>query len=92
MVSREFESARARKIQAFLERSPELPTRWLDGSRLTTTSMWLTADQMLEVAEAWDAFDGTLQRFQGQEQAPGARPVQIHFNVFPTIDGKENPS
>ncbi|MEV8179912.1 MULTISPECIES: ArsR/SmtB family transcription factor [Cellulosimicrobium] len=92
MVSREFESARARKIQAFLERSPELPTRWLDGSRLTTASMWLTADQMLEVAEAWDAFDATLQRFQGQEQTPGARPVQIHFNVFPTIDGKENPS
>lgn len=92
MVSREFESARARKIQAFLERSSELPTRWLDGSRLTTASMWLTSEQLLEVAEAWDVLDATLQRFQGQEQTPGARPVQIHFNVFPTIDGKENPS
>ncbi|MFB8230905.1 ArsR/SmtB family transcription factor [Cellulosimicrobium sp. NPDC055967] len=92
MVSREFENARARKIQAFLERSSELPTRWLDGARLTTASMWLTADQMNEVADAWDALDATLHRFQGQEQAPGARPVQIHFNVFPTIDGEENPS
>ena len=92
MVSREFENARARKIQAFLERSSELPTRWLDGARLTTASMWLTAEQMVEVADAWDALDATLHRFEGQEQTPGARPVQIHFNVFPTIDGKENPS
>lgn len=92
MVSREFENARARKIQAFLERSSELPARWLDGARLTTASMWLTAEQMDEVADAWDALDATLHRFQGQEQMPGARPVQIHFNVFPTIDGKENPS
>lgn len=92
MISRELENARARKIQAFLDRSSELPARWLDGARLTTGSKWLTAEQMLEVAEAWDVLDATLNRFEGQESLPGARPVQIHFNVFPTIDGKENPS
>jgi len=93
MISREFESARARKIQTFLDRAPsELPQRWLEGARLATASMWLTAEQMTEVADAWEAFDATLRRFEGQESLPGARPVQIHFNVFPTIDGKENPS
>lgn len=92
MVSREFENVRARKIQAFLDRASELPTRWVDSARLSTASLWLTAEQMAEVAEAWDALDTTLRRFEGQEDLPNARPVQIHFNLFPTIDGKENPS
>ncbi len=92
MISRQLENARAHKIQAFLDRSSELPARWLEGARLATASKWLTAEQMLEVAEAWEALDATLSRFDGQESLPGARPVQVHFNLFPTIDGKENPS
>ncbi|OLT55325.1 transcriptional regulator [Cellulosimicrobium sp. CUA-896] len=92
MVNREFESARARKIQALLERGHELDHRWRDASRLQTVSLWLTADQASEVLAAWDRFSEILDRYKDQDDAPGARPVQLHFNLFPLVDGTENPS
>ncbi len=91
-VALEFEKARARKIQSLLENSQTLDRAWLDVTRLTTTATWLTADQMAEVGEAWDRFSETLERYSHQERTPGARPAQIHFNLFPLVDGKENPS
>ncbi|MFC8924147.1 ArsR/SmtB family transcription factor [Cellulosimicrobium sp. NPDC057127] len=92
VVNREFESVRARKIQALLENPRALGREWLDATLLTTRNTWLTVAQMREVAAAWEGFAETLERYGNQEQTPGARPVQIHFNLFPLVDGKENPS
>jgi DNA-binding transcriptional ArsR family regulator len=91
-VNREFENVRARKIQALLENPQALGRAWLDVTRLTTTNLWLTVEQMAEIDAAWERFAATLERYGNQEQTPGARPVQIHFNLIPLVDGKENPS
>ncbi|MCB7137082.1 ArsR/SmtB family transcription factor [Cellulosimicrobium marinum] len=92
MVNREFENARARKILAVLDDPHALGHEWLEVTRLQTVSLWLTHEQMAEIQTAWDRFSEMLDRFRDQEQTPGARPAQIHFNLFPLIDGKENPS
>ena len=92
MINREFETARARKIQALLENAQAVGREWLDVTRLQTISIWLTPEQMAEISVAWDQLSETFERYRNQEQTLGARPTQIHFNLFPLIDGKENPS
>ncbi|MFF3063405.1 ArsR/SmtB family transcription factor [Oerskovia sp. NPDC057915] len=93
-VNREFEVIRQRKIMDFLDSARTLDRGWLEaGATLATINMWLTKEQLAEVQAEWQRFSETvLDRFAGQQDAPGARPVQIHFNAFPLINGKENPS
>ncbi|WP_069388229.1 ArsR/SmtB family transcription factor [Cellulosimicrobium cellulans] len=91
-VNREFENVRARKILALLENPQALGREWLEATRLTTTNLWLTVEQMAEVDAAWERLADMFERYGSQERTPGARPVQIHFNLFPLVDGKENPS
>jgi DNA-binding transcriptional ArsR family regulator len=93
-VNREFEAMRQRKIMEFLDNARALDRSWLEsGATLATVNMWLTQEQLAEVQAEWQRFNDTvLDRFAGQQDLPGARPVQIHFNAFPLINGKENPS
>ncbi|KRC34257.1 hypothetical protein ASE27_03395 [Oerskovia sp. Root918] len=93
-VNREFEAMRQRKIMDFLDNARTLDRAWLDsGATLATINMWLTKEQLAEVQAEWQRFSDTvLDRFAGQQDTPGARPVQVHFNAFPLINGKENPS
>lgn len=93
-VNREFEAMRQRKIMDFLDGARSLDRAWLEsGATLATINMWLTKEQLAEVQAEWQRFSDTvLDRFAGQQDTPGARPVQVHFNAFPLINGKENPS
>lgn len=93
-VNREFEAVRQRKIMDFLDGARSLDRAWLEsGATLATINMWLTKEQLVEVQAEWQRFSETvLDRFAGQQDTPGARPVQVHFNAFPLINGKENPS
>lgn len=93
-VSREFEAIRQRKVMEFIDNARSLDRDWLDaGTTLATVNMWLTKEQLTEVQAEWQRFSDTvLDRFEGQQDLPGARPVQVHFNAFPLINGKENPS
>ncbi|MBD8080276.1 ArsR/SmtB family transcription factor [Cellulosimicrobium arenosum] len=91
-VNREFERARARRILALIENPTSVGREWLDVTRFQTTNLWLTTDQAAEVTTAWDRFSEVLDRYSNQQDHPGARPVQVHFNLFPLVEGKENPS
>ncbi|MET4224633.1 ArsR/SmtB family transcription factor [Oerskovia enterophila] len=93
-INREFEAMRQRKIMDFLDGARTLDRTWLEsGATLATINMWLTKEQLAEVQAEWQRFSDTvLDRFAGQQDTPGARPVQVHFNAFPLINGKENPS
>ena len=94
MVSREFETIRQRKVMEFIDNARSLDHSWLEsGATLATVNLWLTKEQLAEVQAEWQRFSDTvLDRFEGQQDLPGARPVQVHFNAFPLINGKENPS
>ncbi|WP_309711894.1 hypothetical protein [Pseudolysinimonas sp.] len=40
--------------------------------------------------ELSDVLDGFVAKYRNQ-RVPGARPVQVHLDVFPLIDGVEQP-
>lgn len=93
MVLREWERTRASLLADFSERGyEELPMDWILASNISTVNLRLTAPQLKEIAEAWDSFiDPYIDRYRGQN-VPGSRPIQIHFNAFPVLDGEETPS
>lgn len=95
-LNSEFERARESKIRAFLEASepPEqwLAEEWANAAVLSTSSFWATPEQMEHVIAAWeDFFTEHLAPLRNQEDTPGARAVQVHFNAFPLVDVAANP-
>ena len=70
----------------------ELPERWLEASSISTANLRLTSEQALTLADAWEQFSVEhLDPLRNQDE-PGARPVQVQFNLFPIIDGVPTPS
>ncbi|WP_265523533.1 ArsR/SmtB family transcription factor [Oerskovia flava] len=92
-INREFELSRQRKITDFMLAAPDMDPAWIDGAVLTTMHLSLTREQLAAVsAQLHDAAEAILAPYRDQHELPGARPVQLHLNIFPLVDGKENPS
>ncbi|WGW11876.1 helix-turn-helix domain-containing protein [Saxibacter everestensis] len=93
LVSREFEDTRQQALSHFVVNGFELlPKHWVDASTITTAHFKLTSKQLAEISAEFEKFhDSVLAKYRGQDE-PGARPVQVHINAFPLIDGEENPS
>jgi len=91
-VAREWERSRSAALDQFQERgSDELPPPWSDSGVLTTINMRLTPEQLADLVGRWEEFiDPFVTRYRGQNP-PGSRPVQLHFNAFPLVDGDETP-
>lgn len=92
-VLREWERNRSALLADFMERGYEvLDESWVLASNVSTVNLRLTASQLKEISEAWDAFmEPYVQKYRGQD-VPGSRPTQLHFNAFPVLDGKETPA
>jgi DNA-binding transcriptional ArsR family regulator len=89
----EWERSRTRLLAEYLEHADEVLTEdWVQASGISTVNLRLTAEQLKELSDAWmDFMQPYVERFRGQNP-PGSRPVQVHFNAFPVIDGEETPS
>ena len=89
---RQWSRTRTELLDDFQERGLELLTKeWMEGSVVSTVNLRLTAEQLVEISRKWDEFiDPFVVKYRGQNP-PGSRPVQIHFNAFPVIDGDETP-
>ena len=89
---RQWSRSRTELLDDFQERGLELLTKeWMEGSVVSTVNLRLTAEQLREISQKWDEFiDPFVVAYRGQNP-PGSRPVQIHFNAFPVIDGDETP-
>jgi len=92
LVSRQWKQNRDQVLDDFVERgAEELPETWLGASTLSTMNLRLTEEQLSAVVEAWERFVvEQLDPYRGQD-LPGSRPVQVHFNAFPVMDGVETP-
>ncbi|GAA3872791.1 helix-turn-helix domain-containing protein [Leifsonia kafniensis] len=90
-VVREFERSRSGLLSDFQDRGLDvLPHEWLVGSVVSTMSLKLTTEQLKEVSKQWDLFvEAHIDQYRGQT-GPHLRPVQIHFNAFPVVDGEES--
>ena len=90
---RQWSRTRTELLDDFQERGFELLTKeWMEGSVVSTVNLRLTAEQLREISQKWDEFiDPFVVAYRGQNP-PGSRPVQIHFNAFPVVDGDETPT
>jgi len=91
-IVRQWSRSRAELLDDFQERGLEvLPQEWITATIVSTINMRLTVEQLREISQKWDEFiDPFVLKYRGQNPA-GSRPVQIHFNAFPVIDGEETP-
>lgn len=92
-VMRQWERNRSGLLSDFQERGFDtLGAEWLEASEVSTVNLRLTAEQLLELTRQWEAFiTPVVERYRGQNPA-GSRPVQLHFNAFPVLDGEPTPS
>lgn len=89
-VLREWERSRSGLLSDFQDRGRDLlPKQWVASSAVSTVDLTLTAEQLKGVSKKWDLFIGPIiEEYRGQT-GPNLRPVQIHFNAFPVVDGEE---
>lgn len=92
LVIRQWEQNRSLLLRDYIEHGwDELSAEWTAASRVGTTNLRLTQPQLDEISRAFDEFTAkVIEKYRGRD-APGARPVQIHFNAFPVLDGEETP-
>lgn len=89
----EWERGRSRLLADFIEQGYDvLDEPWVQASSIATASLRLTSEQLKEISDAWmDFIQPYVERYRGQNP-PSSRPVQIHFNAFPVLDGEETPT
>lgn len=92
LVMAEWQRNRHKRLSAYLTHGLEaVGKEWLEASGVSTANVQLTREQMSDLTEELAAVvDGYLKKYRNQKK-PGARPVQIHVDVFPLIDGAEQP-
>lgn len=92
-VVRELERSRSTALSDFLEHGRELlGPEWVHAGTVSTVSVRLTIEQLEELATSWEEFaQAFLEKYRGQD-LPGSRPVQVHFNAFPVVDGEVSPA
>lgn len=90
MVLAEWQRSRQQRLAQFLAHGAEnLTPEWLEVSGVMTSNLQLTKEQAGQlVAELSAVYQRYLDDYRTQ-RAPGARPVQVHLDVFPLIDGVE---
>ena len=91
-VLRQWERSRGALLTDFMEHAYDvLAPEWAEISTISTVNLRLTAEQLKSVVEEWESFaDRVLDKYRGKNP-PGSRPVQVHFNAFPVLDGTPTP-
>lgn len=92
LILAEWMRSRNSRLQQFFAHSEEVLGRdWVDASAVMTSNLQLTREQSTALVHELSAvLDGYLKKYRNQAN-PGARPFQIHLDVFPLVDGVEQP-
>lgn len=90
LVMAEWQRNRQKRLGAFLTHGLEtVGKEWIESAGVSTANLQLTREQMHDLTEELAAVvDGYTSKYRNQKK-PGARPVQVHIDVFPLIDGVE---
>ena len=88
LVLGEWQRSRERRLHEFLAHGvDDLGAEWMKASTVSTSNLPLTKEQSTAlVAELSAVLDRYRELYRGQ-RAEGARPFQIHADVFPLVDG-----
>ena len=95
MIMRQWESNRSVLLNDFLESAERVGEDWVRSSLVSTANLRLTLEQALDVQgrleRLLDEIVADYQGSFGKGTTPGARPVQLHINLFPVVDGAPTP-
>jgi DNA-binding transcriptional ArsR family regulator len=89
---RQWERQRSELLNDYLALGFDRLPEWVDSSSIATANLRLTKEQLAEVVASWDAWAKETFAPLRDQNLPGSRPVQIHFNAFPVLDGVETPA
>lgn len=92
LILKEWQRSRSQRLAEYLAHGvEEFGTAWVESSGVRTSNVQLTREQSAALVRDLDAVvDGYLEKYRGQVAA-GARPMQIHLDVFPLLDGVAQP-
>lgn len=90
-VLRQWEQRRSSLLDDFVQHGFQAAPEWIEPSVLSTANLRLTKQQLAEVTASWEAWTAATLAPLRNQNLPGSRPVQIHFNAFPVLDGVETP-
>ena len=92
LVLREWMNNRTILLDEFIGRGDEvLSDEWMLASNISMSNLVLTHEQTKELSTRLQVvLDEYVETYRGQ-RVPGARPVQIHLNVFPVLDADQIP-
>lgn len=95
MIMRQWEVNRSVLLNDFLESAERVGEDWVRSSLVSTANLRLTLEQTLDVqARLEKLLDEIVADYQGafgKGTTPGARPVQLHINLFPVVEGVPTP-
>jgi DNA-binding transcriptional ArsR family regulator len=88
LVLGEWQRTRNQRLQQFLQHGlEEVGSEWVKAGAVMTSNVQLTKEQSTELVKQLSlVIDGYVKQFRGQK-VDGARPFQVHIDVFPIIDG-----
>lgn len=91
LVNREFEQLRGTALTDFMTYGlEELPVEWIDASSINTHHLNMTVEEMTETSRALEEATNRIlapYRADKRERPENARPVEVHLNTFPLVDG-----
>jgi DNA-binding transcriptional ArsR family regulator len=95
MIMRQWESNRSVLLNDFLANGERVGEDWILSSLVSTANLRLTLEQAQDVQRRLEnLIDEIVTDYQGsfgKGTTPGARPVQLHINLFPVVDGVPTP-
>jgi DNA-binding transcriptional ArsR family regulator len=92
LVVREFSILKENALTDFLERGMEdLPEEWLQATAVSSAHVFVDTRTLKQFTERIQKQMREFTDAHRGKQLPGTRPVEIHFNAFPVMDGVELP-
>lgn len=88
LILAEWQRSRERRLREFLAHgADDLAPEWTEASTVSTSNMPLTLEQSTALVAELSAVLDRYRDLYRDQRADGARPFQIHVDVFPLIDG-----
>lgn len=93
LVMRQWIENRERLLSDFSEHGYDVfPAEWTDSAGISTYNLRLTVEEFQTLTAQFEAFvEQHVHPLRGRN-TPGSRPVQIHVNAFPVLDGEITPT
>ncbi|WP_035768432.1 winged helix-turn-helix domain-containing protein [Arthrobacter castelli] len=92
LVNREFEQLRGTALTDFMTHGlEELPAEWVDASSINTHHLHMTVEEMEAASRALEEATNRIlapYRADKRERPEDARPIEVHLNSFPLVDGQ----